>query len=163
MRALLPTAAVAGINETFWLWPNKQTYGAFPASGEIDFAQGYSANPTWSVPTLHYNPRTAPSWPTHTNTQVQWPPPYNEPGSNCTVNQGVFNTFTVVWKAGQITFYVNGNYCLTDNYSAANLSGAAPFNMPFFMVLTQALDGGTPDPSLTFPQTTQIDYVRIWK
>jgi len=156
VRALFPAATVAGINETLWLWPNQQTYGAFPASGEIDFAQGYSAAPTWSVPALHYNPRTTASWTTNTNVMIQWPPPYNEPGSNCVINQLAYNTYTVVWKAGNVTILVNGNPCLVDNYSAA------PFNQPFFMVLTQAL-AGTPDPSLTFPQTTSVDYVRAWK
>jgi len=162
VRALFPATTVAGLNETLWLWPNNQTYGTFPASGEIDFAQGYTAAPTWSLPTIHYNPATGPIWPTNTNILVQWPAPYTEAGMSCAITPGAFNTYTVVWQPGTITILVNGGTCLIDNYSAAGLTGAAPFDQPFFVALTQAL-AGTPASDLSFPQTTRVDYVRAWK
>jgi hypothetical protein len=46
------------------------------------------------------------------------------------------------------------------------VSSPAPFDQPFFILLTQALGVGTNqfDPATTpLPATTSVDYVRVWK
>ena len=44
-----------GCEETFWLYPQNLTFGAWPASGEIDFAEFYSRVTGYEVPYVHYN------------------------------------------------------------------------------------------------------------
>jgi hypothetical protein len=61
---------------------------------------------------------------------------------------------------------VNGVTCLVDNYVPNNgLVAPAPFNMPFFLVLTQGFGSGgdAPYSGTPLPATTQVDYVRVWK
>ncbi len=65
------------------------------------------------------------------------------------------------WQRGTITVLYNGNTCLVDNPTR----GAAPFDQPFFIALTQALgvDTNAFSASTTpLPATTQIDWVRAW-
>lgn len=167
VRAQLPATAVAGLQETFWLWPNTQSvYGPWPASGEIDFAEFYSQYASWVIPYLHYDydPSTA-SWATNTNIVTAWPYPYNQPGMNCSIAQAGFNTYTLTWLPGQLTIAVNGQNCIVDNYRATGLSGPAPFDQPFFLALTQALGTGSnaPTANTPLPATTHVDYVRVWK
>lgn len=168
VRAKLPNTAIPGLQETLWMWPvNSTQYGYWPASGEIDFAEFYSLYNGWNIPYLHYSvQQSTVDWPSNTNVYTALPAPNNQPGMTCSYNKGAFNTYTVVWQPGRITLQVNGQNCIIDNYSATNVSGAAPFDQPFFLALTQALgvggnafvDGKTP-----LPATTEVDYVRVWK
>lgn len=167
VRAKLPSTTVKGLQETLWLWPvNSLKYGPWPASGEIDFAEFYSLYQGWNMPYIHYYRGTPLNWSTNTNVYSAWPAPYNQPGMDCRFDPSTFNVYTAVWEPGRITLQVNHHDCIVDNYSALGLSGAAPFDQPFFVALTQALgvgrnafvDGTTP-----LPATTEIDYVRIWE
>jgi beta-glucanase (GH16 family) len=159
VRAKLPQTTAAGLQETLWLWPtNDLKYGAWPSSGEIDFAEIYSKYYYLNVPYIHYvydpNTRNAS---THTNVVTAY---------NCTINYAGFNTYLLEWLPGRITIKVNGTTCLVDNYQAFGLAPPAPFDQPFFLALTQALGVGANafDPSTTpLPATTRIDYVRVWK
>jgi beta-glucanase (GH16 family) len=158
VRAKLPTTTAKGLQETFWLWPNDATkYGPRPASGEIDFAEFYSSWSGLDVPYLHYNyDASTASAATNTNLVTAY---------TCPINYGEFNTYSAMWTPGTISIRVNGTTCLTDNYKATGLTSPAPFDQPFFLVLTQALGIGTNafDPATTpLPATTQVDYVRVW-
>ena len=166
VRAQLPASTVAGLQETFWLWPNTQTiYGPWPASGEIDFAEFYSQYAGWVIPYLHYNyDSSTVSWATNTNVVTALPAPYNQPGMNCRIDQAGYNTYVFTWQPGQLTIAVNGQNCIVDNYRATNLASPAPFDKPFFLALTQALGVGSnaPTAATPLPATTHVDYVRVW-
>jgi beta-glucanase (GH16 family) len=161
VRAKLPDTAVEGLQETLWLWPVNDTYyGAYPASGEIDFAEFYSEYATLDVPYIHYNydPSTV-NPATNTNIVTAY---------NCSIDYTKFNVYTVVWEPGTITLMYNGNTCLVDNYVPDNgLTSPEPFDQPFFVSLTQALGGVGTNPftpgTTPLPATLQIDYVRVWK
>jgi beta-glucanase (GH16 family) len=167
VRAQLPATTVRGLQETLWLWPvNQYKYGVWPMSGEIDFAEFYSQYAGWNIPYLHYGVlQSTVSWLTNSNVYTAFPAPYSQPGMNCRINQSGFNTFTLTWQPGQLVIRVNGSNCIVNNYSAYGLSGAAPFDQPFFLALTQALGIGSnaPTSSTPLPATTRVDYVRIWK
>ncbi|HJQ41889.1 MAG TPA: glycoside hydrolase family 16 protein, partial [Jatrophihabitantaceae bacterium] len=157
VRAQLPQTTARGLQETFWLYPRYLTYGAWPASGEIDFAELYSQYANLDIPYVHYRyDTTTTAAATNTNTVTAY---------NCTIDYTAFNTYAVDWQPGRITISVNDNPCLVDNYAASGLTSPAPFDQPFMVVLTQALGMGTNafDPATTpLPATTLVDYVRVW-
>jgi beta-glucanase (GH16 family) len=160
VRALLPQTTASGLQETLWLWPvNDVKYGAWPGSGELDFSEFYSQYASLDVPYIHYDydPSTI-NVATHTNTVT---------ATNCAISLSQYNDYAVVWTPGSFTITINGKTCLVDNYRAnGGLTGAQPFDQPFFVALTQALGVGTNafNPSTTpLPATTSVDYVRVWK
>jgi beta-glucanase (GH16 family) len=144
VNAKLPSTSVQGVQETFWLYPQNLTYGAWPASGEIDFAEFYSRYLDDVVPYVHYNSTAS------------------DPDAHgvCNVNPSQFNTYGLDWTPTTLTMYVNGTECMSDTW----LHGSAPFNQPFFIALTQAIGVSTdaPTASTPFPDTTQINWVRAW-
>lgn len=158
VRAKIPEITVPGVQQSFWLWPKKNTYGGWPASGEIDFAEMYSFLPGLDRPYIHYLPGETESG---TNKNVTH--------ADCQINVGKYNTYGVEWEPGRITTLLNGEVCFVNDYSSitAKFQGKnAPFDKPFYLSLNQAM-GTTAneyDPDLV-PDTvtTQVDYVRIWK
>ncbi len=160
VRARLPQVSVPGLQETLWLWPTDATrYGAWwPASGEVDFSEFYSAYASWDLPYLHYNLsllRIDPATATNQTTAM------------CPIALSEYNDYAVVWTPGRFTITVNGTTCLVDNYVPRwGLRSPQPFDQPFLVLLTQALGSGANafNPSVTpLPATTAIDYVRVWK
>jgi hypothetical protein len=78
----------------------------------------------------------------------------------------MFHTYTVEWTPGLITIDYDRKRCLTHRIKAAALTGSAPFDKPFFLVLTQTLGiGQNPFNASTtpLPQTMEVDRVRVWK
>ena len=155
VRAKMPAATVKGLQESLWLWPsNSSKYGStWPASGEIDIAEMYSAYADRAIPYVHYNP-------------ALWDP--NVTNTSCMIsNLGAFHTYAVEWTTSTIKVIYDGTTCLIDSWNpAAPLVKPQPFDQPFIIALTQALgiDGNAFDPSTTpLPATTSIDYVRVWK
>jgi beta-glucanase (GH16 family) len=163
VKAKVPSVRDRGLQETFWLWPVDQNkYGTGGgASGEIDFAEFYSRYPDEVKPYVHYVSNEAVDDPDHT--------------ARCAINYGEFNTYALEWYPGQLKIYVNDVLCMTSNYHATNVPADhpyAPFDSPFFPILTQAMGLSNPyDPADNHYDTnvvpdvvsTQIDYVHIWK
>ena len=151
VRAKIPDATVPGLQETLWLYPQKLTYGPWPASGEIDFAEFYSQYPNLDVPYIHY-------------AQSALDP--HVTAYNCVIDPTQFNTYEADWTPTSITILYNGQVCLTDTWlQTPGEPPGTPFNEPFFMSLTQALGLGTnaPTADTPLPATTQIDWVRAWE
>ncbi|MGJ0558374.1 glycoside hydrolase family 16 protein [Methylocystis sp.] len=157
VRAKIPDLRVPGSQQSFWLWPEKNTYGPWPASGELDFAEMYSSAPGVVKPFMHYLPG----------------PPTESPHSNvthaeCPIKVGQYNTYTMEWGPSRVTILVNGQVCMINDYSSlvASSDSPAPFDHPFFLALNQAMGtiGNEYDADLV-PDTltTQIDYVRVWR
>lgn len=158
VRALLPQTTVAGLQETLWLWPvNGTRYGSWPASGEIDFAEFFSEYYWLDVPTIHYLDDPTTSNP-QTDTNVAT-------SDSCPIKRTQYNDYAVVWQPGRLQITINGTTCLIDNYQPSNVRSPAPFDQPFFIVLTQGL--GIESNAVNFltplPATMSIDYVRAWQ
>ena len=151
VNAELPQTTIKGIQETFWLYPQNLTYGAWPGSGEIDFAEFYSEYANNDIPYIHYNGASSDP---------------NVTAYNCTINPTGFNTYGMQWSPGSLTVYYNGKVCLVDHPNlAAPLSGNEPFDQPFFIALTQALGSNTnafESGTTPLPATTLVKYVRAW-
>jgi len=146
VNAKLPASTVSGLQETFWLYPQTLTYGKWPNSGEIDFAEFYSQYSGYDIPYIHY---------------AQSSSDPNVTAHDCTIDQNSFNTYGVDWTPTSITILYNGTTCLVDHPT----TGSRPFDQPFFIALTQALGIGTNAASPSTPvstATTQVDWVRAW-
>jgi beta-glucanase (GH16 family) len=156
IRALLPQATVAGLDEALWMWPvNDKLYGSWPGSGEIDISETWSSHPTLAVPWIHYNfdPSTVNAT-THTNT-------YH---ALCQISPTQWNDYVLTWSPAKLTVSINGQTCLDDNYAASGLNSPKPFDQPFFIALTQGLDNPAFNPSTApLPATLSVDYVRAWR
>lgn len=159
VRASFPAATVAGLQSSLWMYPKTLTYGAWPLSGELDIAEWYSAYPDRAIPYLHYQYDTS-TTDTTTNTNVVT-------NNFCVINNvNAFHEYAVEWTTTTITITFDGQVCMIDHPAATGLTGIAPFDQPFFMLLSSALGIGLNayNASKTpLPATTQVDYVRMWK
>jgi beta-glucanase (GH16 family) len=157
VRAKIPDLQVPGSQQSFWLWPEANTYGPWPASGEIDFAEMYSSQPGLDKPFLHYLPGESPDGTDQNVTHA-----------DCPINVGEYNTYGLEWEPGKLTLLLNGKVCFVNQYSSVIAGGGspAPFDQPFYLLLNQAMGtvGNDYDPDQVPDRlTTQIDYVRVWK
>jgi beta-glucanase (GH16 family) len=141
---------VAGLQESFWLWPDDRSGGKqlWPASGEIDVSETYSDHPDLAIPFLHY------SW-----NDNGGPRPGLNTAWGCTATRGRFNTYTLEWTPTRLRILVNGKTCLV------NTSGDPAFQKPYIVSLTQMLGAATNayDGRAPLPATMLVDYVRVWK
>lgn len=165
VRAAFPASVQRGLHAALWMWPdNPLKYGPWPMSGEIDIVEYYLDRPGYVVPHLHFlaNPLI---------------PKNPRRGTNSTGNSlchfdrpDLFHDYTLVWTPQRLAIYYDGTLCMF-SYPKALLGGGnsvAPFDQPFFMVLSQALGvSGTSNeyaPGVTeLPATTKVDWVRVWK
>lgn len=157
IRAKLPTGQ--GIWPALWLLFSEDTYGGWAASGEIDIMEAVGSAPSEIFGTLHYG-GPAPS-------NVQSGAPFQL--SYATFSSD-FYVFALEWDEGEIRWYVNNVLFQTqtsaDWYTTGSDDPAAPFNHDFHLLMNVAVGGnlpGAPDPSTSFPQTMEVDYVRVYQ
>jgi beta-glucanase (GH16 family) len=152
VRAKISGATTQGLQSSFWLYPAQPTYGAWPASGEIDIAELFSQYPTLAIPFVHYNNSANDAEATNDDCVIGDP--------------SQFHTYAVQWTPQSLTFLYDGQTCLVDHWNPASpLSDPAPFNEPFYICLTQALGIGTNQflaGTTPLPATTSVDWVRVW-
>ena len=152
IRVRFPEVTLPGSQGAVWLTPQSDSYGAWPASGEIDVAAYYSLYPDRAVPYIHYKLSSADT--TVTNTRCYVSDPWN-----C-------HTYSMVWTAERIVITIDGVTCVDHKIHAADpLSGSQPFDQPFVVNLTQAMGVGmnAPIAGTPLPLTTEVDYVHVWK
>lgn len=141
-----------GIWPAFWMLGVNINSVGWPACGEIDIMEmiGGSGRENTTYTTLH--------WDNNGN--------HADYGEGYTLSSGTFaddfHVFSVEWNAQQIKGYVDGNQFYSINITPAELS---EFQNNFFVILNIAVGGnwpGYPDATTEFPQTMQIDYVRVY-
>jgi len=150
-RAKFPAGAFRGIQTSVWMHPTSTSYGSWPASGEIDVAEYYSAYPDRVIPYIHYNTATSDS--TVTNTRCMVSDPWN------------FHTYVAEWTSARIRISIDGTTCIDHAINpAAPLTGSQPFDKPFSIHISQGLggSGNNLDPAFPLPAVTQVDWVRVW-
>lgn len=150
-RARIPEVAVPGAHAAMWLYPVRNTYGAWPQSGEIDVAEWFSALPDQVYPSLHYvdGDRNV-----HTGDKTAF------------VGTDQFHTYAVEWTPTTMRFYYDDVLTYEHSWSPlAPLAGSQPFDQPFNIVLTQAWGGlwnaATADTPGRF--TMLVDWVKAWR
>lgn len=153
IRARLPLGK--GIWPAIWMLPTDQTYGPWAASGEIDIVELVGHEPDRVVGTLHYG----------------GPAPANRySGAPYILGSGTFadgfHTFSLEWERGSIRWYVDGTHYQTQtDWSTTAAPWPAPFDRRFHLILNVAVGGnwpGNPDATTRFPQSMEVDWVRVY-
>ncbi|MGN6606703.1 MAG: glycoside hydrolase family 16 protein [Jatrophihabitans sp.] len=149
VRAKVPSQLAAGLQTALWLYPQNPAYGGWPSSGEIDIAEMFGNYRNLAVPTVHYDNASDPG---ATNT-------------TCAIDPTRFHTYALVWTTDSLQVTIDGALCLDDRWTPLTMAKPAPFDQPFYLLLTQALGIGTNALTATtpLPATTAIDYVRVWR
>ena len=169
VRAKLPQGQ--GTWPAIWMLPESDHYGQWAASGEIDILEAVNlgvpcdscegGRESKILGTLHFGGE----WPgnKYASSEIEYPP----------VLDG-FDTYTVEWSKGAISWLVDGKLFATkqsDDWSTTGASDpAAPFDQPFHLIINLAIGGGLPEGrnakgvSLDdFPKEMLIDWVRVYQ
>ena len=170
VRAKLPQGQ--GTWPAIWMLPEKDRYGTWAASGEIDILEAVNLGvPCAKCPggrentilgTLHFGGK----WPgnKHKGEEVPFP----------AVLDGGFHTYAIEWGPERITWQVDGKtYAVrtADEWSTTGSTArGAPFDQPFHLILNLAIGGklaetrGLGGVQLDgYPKRMEIDWVRVWQ
>jgi len=168
-RAKLPIGQ--GVWPALWMLPQKDTFGTWPASGEIDILEARGQEPNKILGTLHFGAK----WPANTHISKDTVLP-----NNGTIED--FHTYAIEWEPGEIRWLLDGKTYATQSFwwSSSKTDGTkgvnptkeadlntwpAPFDQPFYLVMNLAVGGkflGNPDKSTAFPVEMVVDYVRVY-
>lgn len=151
VRAKLP--ACKGTWPAIWLMPNKDVYGMWPRSGEIDIMEQVGFDPD----IVHF---TAHSYLNHGEGNKQ----HNS--MRVPTNHTDFHVYALDWLPNKLTWYVDGKRGFTVVKTSSLWTGW-PYDQDFYLILNLAWGGGWGgqhglDPA-SLPQTYQVDYVRIFQ
>lgn len=155
-RMKLPSTR--GIWPAFWMLPTNSPYGGWASSGEIDIMESVNfADRIYG--TIHHGS----PWPNNAQGGSSF--------SDGTDFSQDFHVYTVEWDPNQIRWYIDGQLFSTRSSSqwfssAAQSNPRAPFDTDFHLLLNVAVGGnfpGNPDGSSQFPQTLEVDYVRVYQ
>ncbi|MEZ4701989.1 MAG: glycoside hydrolase family 16 protein [Rhodothermales bacterium] len=152
VRAKIPRGR--GTWPAIWMLPTANTYGTWPASGEIDIMEHVGFDPTNIHGTVHTSSFN------HTiGTQK---------GEARIVPTALdaFHVYAIEWRSDRIDFFVDSDRYFTFA-NTGNGPADWPFDQPFHLVMNIAVGGswggqqGVDD--TIFPQEMQVDYVRVYR
>lgn len=154
IRAKLPGGQ--GIWPAIWMLPDKEPYGGWAASGEIDIME--LVGHEWD--TVHGTLHHGASWPNNVHTGQPFKLKKGNFGDD-------FHVFALEWEEGEIRWYVDGKLYQTQNqWSSTGGKFPAPFDQPFHLILNVAVGGnwpGPPNDATVFPQQMLVDWVRVYQ
>lgn len=156
MEARIKLPQGKGIWPAFWMMPTDNVYGTWPSSGEIDIMEYLGHQTAITYATCHYGNA------------------YNDKGSlgsSTTLSSGIFpdafHTFSIEWEPGEIRWYLDGSQFYSANISYSDFQTYTwPFDQRFHFILNLAVGGewpGAPDGTTVFPQTMEVDWVRVYQ
>jgi beta-glucanase (GH16 family) len=143
-----------GLWPAIWMMPVKESYGDWPASGEIDIMEQVGYQPD----SIHIS--------THTR-ERNW---MNGNQGTAVVQvktaTSAFHLYRLDWTPEGLKGFIDSKQVF--NYPNTHQGeGYYPFNQPFYLILNVAVGGfwggkyGVDD--YIFPATMQVDYVRVYK
>jgi len=158
VRAKMPSGR--GTWPAVWMLPTNWSYGPWPYSGEIDIVEYVGYDPDIIHGTIHtgaYNHGLG--------TQIGY-------SKSLPTVEEEFHVYEMIWEPAKIQLFVDGELFATFGYNPdinVNIenSDAWPFDQPFHLILNLAIGGdwggarGVDD--TIFPQTMQVDYVRVFQ
>lgn len=155
-EARIKVPGAQGVWPAFWMLPTNSPYGGWAASGEMDIVE--TVNFADNVHgTIHHGAQ----WPSNTSNGGTTSPPGGA--------DGAFHIYTMEWERDEIRWLFNGVQYYrvgSDTWFSANAptNDRAPFDTPFHLLLNVAVGGNFPGPpngSTGYPQTMEVDYVRV--
>lgn len=152
VRAKLPSGV--GVWPAIWMLPTENTYGGWPKSGEIDIMEYVGYQPDTIHGTIHCE-----SFNHMKGTQKAGTLPLVEA-------EEAFHVYSIDWEENRILFKVDDTTYFTFEKESDNPSDW-PFNQPFHLVVNIAVGGSWGglkgvDRDM-FPQTMEVDYVRVYQ
>ncbi len=153
-EARIKIPAGQGMWPAFWMLGDNIGSVGWPACGELDIMENIGKEPTVVHGSMHGMGFTGASLGS----------PYSLPNNANFADD--FHLYAIEWEPGVVRFYVDS--ALYETRTPADLPPGAvwPFDHPFFIILNVAVGGdwpGSPDGTTVFPQTMQVDYVRVYK
>ncbi|HTN36303.1 MAG TPA: family 16 glycosylhydrolase [Arachidicoccus sp.] len=152
IRAKLPGGR--GLWPALWLLPDNNKYGGWPKSGEIDLMENVGYMPDsvfFTVHTEKYNHVIH----TQKSKSVYCPTLYSQ-----------FHTYALEWTPEIMGFFMDDalQYSFKNEHKG---SAGWPFDQPFHLLMNIAVGGDWGGhngiDSSIFPQTMEVDYVRIFQ
>ncbi len=141
-----------GIWPAFWLLGNNIDEVNWPQCGEIDIMEYRGQNPTETLGTVH-----GPGYAGAISI-----------GKSYTLENDRFDTgfhiFGIEWGPEYINFYVDD--VLYNQITPSDVTGEWVYDHPFYIIMNVAVGGnfvGSPNSETVFPQTMQVDYVRVYQ
>ncbi len=141
-----------GIWPAFWMLGANDDSVTWPSCGEIDIMELQGQTPSRIYGSVH-----GPGY----SGSKSITKPYNL--INDRFDNG-FHTFAVEWGSNYVKYFVDN--VLYQTITNASVPGAWVYDHPFYIILNLAVGGGyvgSPGATTNFPQTMQIDYVRVYK
>jgi beta-glucanase (GH16 family) len=151
-RIDLPTTQ--GMWPAFWLLPNGEQW---PTAGEIDIMENRGSQPNLVSSAYHWQTNPGDCCDQHEYVFHNHAPEVNGEPVNF---HDSFHTYAVEWEPTRLRFYVDGVL----HYVVVEHANRPIFETPMNVILNLAVGGdfGNPDGSTIFPQTMDVDYVRVW-
>ena len=153
-EARIKTNPYTGNFPAFWLMPQNNTFGGWPASGEIDIWE--TINQTQEA---------------HGSVHTNWTYTLGKGGNTnhmAGIDYTMWHVYSVEWTANKITWYVDGNkmWSYSKSTSQSDLDQLQwPFDYPFYIILNQSVGNGSwaasPDKNHTYE--TLFDWVRVYQ
>ncbi len=150
IRAKIPTTK--GIWPAIWLLPRGAQW---PTGGEIDIMEHHGSNPAGVNSAIHFADAQGNHqfiYRDYTTTDDDGQPVHWPDG---------FHIYSTVWTPTDIAFFVDGV-----EYYRAGREKTPVIDTPMSVILNTAVGGlfdGDPDDNTVFPQTFDIDYVRVYQ
>lgn len=170
VRARLPQGQ--GTWPAIWMLPEKDGYGSWAASGEIDILEAVNLGvPCAACPggrentilgTLHFGGQ----WPANRQAGAEYAFP--------DVLDGGFHTYEIEWRPDRFIWRVDGRAyaerLAADWSTTGSRRPGAPFDTPFHLILNLAIGGKLPESRGVggvrvdgYPKRMEIDWVRVWQ
>lgn len=144
-----------GFWPAIWMLPSDEAYGGWAASGEIDILEIFGNASGTVHGTIHFGGAS----PQNTSSGGSWTLPFRNFSTS-------FHDFAIEWVPGEIRWYVDGNLYHTENeWYTTEARFPAPFDQSFHLLVNLAIGGaaGTPNASSRFPQSMEVDYIRVYQ
>lgn len=154
VEARIKVARGAGLWPAFWMLGTNLDQVGWPRGGEIDIMEFVGRVPNEVFGTLH--------GPGYSGGQS-----YGQIYDLGMPVSDDFHVFAVEWQPDTITWFIDGIPFFTATPDDPFMQGKEwVFNHPFYLLLNVAVGGnfgGPVGPDTTFPQTTSVDYVRVYQ
>jgi beta-glucanase (GH16 family) len=142
-----------GLWPAFWMMGDGAA--GWPANGEIDIMENIGREPSTVHGTIH--------GPGYSGVHGIGGP-FSLPAGQRFCDD--FHVYAVEWEPEAIRWYVDGAQYHSVMPSSLPAGAKWVYNHPFYLLLNLAVGGvwpGNPDATSEFPQTMQVDYVRVYR